>query len=84
MQDSTSLSKVEILTLRFLLIEQCPCDSYAWKYRELATLLTLSAGLAEGGFELLTTDSVRKSFTDELNPDTKAQCEERQVGSRAK
>ena len=30
-----------------------PHDSYAWNYRELATLVTLTESLAEGGFEPL-------------------------------
>ena len=52
----------------FLLIEQfqnipldvtTPRDSYAWNYRELTTLLALSEGLAEGGFEPLTIRSMQ-------------------------
>ena len=44
-----------------------PGDSYAWHYRELATLLTPSDSLAEGGFEPLTIKSMRKSLTTELS-----------------
>ena len=39
----------------------------AWTYRELATLLTLSESLAEGGFETLTIGSMRKNVTIELS-----------------
>ena len=35
-----------------------PRDSYAWNYRELTTLLTLSEISAESGFELLTIGSM--------------------------
>ena len=74
------MSKVEILTLRILLlIEQCqgpssrrdhPRDSYAWNYREQATFLTPSESLVEGGFEPLTTGSMGKKLTFEFHPDT--------------
>ena len=43
-----------------------PRDSYAWNYRELATLLNLSESLAEGGFEPLTIRSKRNNLTTEL------------------
>ena len=43
-----------------------PRDSYAWNYRELATLLTLSESLAEVGLEPLTIGSMRKNVTIEL------------------
>ena len=69
--------KVEIWTLRsFLLIEQrpgpsfdvtTPRDFYAWNYRELVTLLTLSEGSAEVGLEPLTVGSMRKNLTIELS-----------------
>ena len=39
-----------------------PCDYYAWGYRELVTLLTLSENLAEGGFEPLAIGSMRKNL----------------------
>ena len=42
-------------------------DSYAWNYRELVTLLTLSESLAEVGLELLTIRSMRKNLTIELS-----------------
>ena len=71
------MSNVEILTLRsFLVSEQCPgpssrCDqlswSYAWNYRELATLPTLSDILAEGGLEPLNIESMGKNITTELS-----------------
>ena len=38
-------------------------DSYACYYRELATLLTLSVGLAERGLEPLAIGSIRKNLT---------------------
>ena len=43
-----------------------PRDSYAWNYRDLATLLTLSESLAEVGFEPLTLESMRKNLTTGL------------------
>ena len=43
-----------------------PRDSYAWNYRELATLLTRSESLAECGFEPPTIGSMRKNLTIEL------------------
>ena len=44
-----------------------PHDSYAWNYRELATLLALSESLVEGGFELLNTGLIGRSITTELS-----------------
>ena len=44
-----------------------PRDPYAWKYRELATLLNLSESLVEGGFEPLIIGSMRKNLTTELS-----------------
>ena len=44
-----------------------PSDSYAWNYRELTTLLTLSESLAEVGLEPLTIGSIRKSLTIEIS-----------------
>ena len=43
------------------------CDSYAWSYRELATLLTLSESLAEVGREPLSIGPMRKNLTIELS-----------------
>ena len=43
-------SSVQVLTLNVTTSR----DSYAWNYRELATLLTLSESLAKDGFEPLT------------------------------
>ena len=48
-----------------------PHDSYAWDYRELATLLIPSEGLAEDGFESLTIGSMLNKLTTETYPDTK-------------
>ena len=42
-------------------------DTYAWTYRELATLLTLSESLAETGLEPLNIGSMRKNLTIELS-----------------
>ena len=44
-----------------------PRNSYAWNYRKLATLLTLSESLAEVGLEPLTIGSMRKNLTIELS-----------------
>ena len=44
-----------------------PRDSYAWNYRELTTLLTLSESLAEVGLEPVTIGSMRKNLTIELS-----------------
>ena len=46
----SSSSSVQVIPLDVT----TPRDSYAWNYRELATLLTLSESLAEGRFEPLT------------------------------
>ena len=43
-------SSIQVLPLDVI----TPRDSYAWNYRELGTLLTLSESLAEVGFEPLT------------------------------
>ena len=43
-----------------------PPDSYAWNYRELATLLTLRESLAEGELEPLTIGSMRKNLATEI------------------
>ena len=61
----------------FLLIEQCqalplnvtaPRDSYAWNYRELATLLALNESLAEAAFEPLTIGAAMcKNLNTELS-----------------
>ena len=40
-------------------------DSYAWNYRELVTLLTLSESLADVRLEPLTIGSMRKNLTIE-------------------
>ena len=44
-----------------------PRDSYAWNYRELATLLALCESLAEGGFEPLSIASMRMDPATELS-----------------
>ena len=44
-----------------------PRDSYARNNRELATLLTLSGSLAEGGLEPFTIGSMRNNLTIELS-----------------
>ena len=74
--------KVDIWTLRsflfclsssvqvLLLDVTTPRESYAWNYRELATLLILSESLAELGLEPLTIGSMRKNLTIESYPDT--------------
>ena len=49
-------------------------DSYAWNYKELATLLTLSESLAERGFKPLTIGSMRKNATTESYPDIMLEC----------
>ena len=41
--------------------------SYAWNNRELATLLTLNEGLAEGGFEPLTIGPMHENLTTQLS-----------------
>ena len=71
------MSKVETWTLRsfclsssvqaFPLDVTTSRDFYAWNYRELATLLTLSASLAEVGLEPLTIGSMRKNLTIEIS-----------------
>ena len=43
------------------------CDSYAWSYRELLTVLTWSEILVERGFEPLTIVSMLKNPTTELS-----------------
>ena len=42
-------------------------DSYAWDYRELAFLFTLSESLAENGFEPLTMGSMGKNLAMKLS-----------------
>ena len=42
-----------------------PRASYAWNYRDLATLLTPSKSLAEVGLEPLTIGSMRRNLTIE-------------------
>ena len=44
-----------------------PRDSYAWNYRELVTLLTLSESLAGGRFEPLPIGSMSKNLTTKLS-----------------
>ena len=56
-------SSVQVL----LLDVTTPRDSYAWNYRELATLLTLSESSAEDAFEPLSMGSMRKNLTNELS-----------------
>ena len=56
-------SSVQVLPLGVTI----PRDSYAWKYREMVTVLTLSESLAEVGFEPLTIGSMRKSLAVELS-----------------
>ena len=71
------MSTVEIWTLRSFRLSSSvqvlpfdvttPRDSYAWNYRELATVLILSESLAKGGFESMTIGSMRKNLTIELS-----------------
>ena len=44
-----------------------PGDSYAWNYRELVNLPTLSESFAKGRFEPLTMGSMRKNLTTQLS-----------------
>ena len=58
-----------------------PRDSYAWNYRDLATLVTLNETLAAVGFEPLTIRLTRKklfllvSYVEEYNAPTKKESE---------
>ena len=58
-----SSSSIRVLSLNVT----TPRDSYAWNYRELATLLILSESLAKVGREPLTMGSMRKNLTTELS-----------------
>ena len=76
LRTSVQYPNVGLRALRsLLLIEQCPGPSfdvtisrhsYAWKYRELVTLLVPSEGFADGGFKPPITGPMRKSLTIEL------------------